>query len=68
MTVFIVHSGEYSDFSIDGIFTSRQKADAYIASKPKHKQSSWTCDAPNVTEIPVDDIPDGWRFWDCVED
>lgn len=47
-TIYIVTSGEYSDYSIDGVFDSREKAETYIAYERAHGRYHY--DKPNIEE------------------
>jgi len=54
MTVYIVTSGEYSDYGINVVFSTREKADAYV----KIHNRGGPYDSAGVEEYEVDDIGD----------
>ena len=62
--VFIVTSGEYSDYSIDAVFSHREMADAYVTARNTHGRS-WSNPFANVEVWPLD-LPAGkWKLT-CV--
>jgi predicted glycosyl hydrolase (DUF1957 family) len=48
MRVFVVTTGNYSDYGIDSIFSTREKAEAYV------KKNSHVLDCVNIDEWEVD--------------
>ena len=55
MTVYIVTSGEYSDYGIDAIFSTYDKAEKFIALKNDEKNSYLWHEEYNIEEYAVDD-------------
>lgn len=55
MSVFLLTSGEYSDYRVVGVFSTRDKAEAAVPFYPSR---------PEVEEY-VLDVPmhPGWHFW-----
>jgi hypothetical protein len=63
-TVYLVTVGEYSDYRVVGVFSSRHKAEAFRNEFPfTHRYS----DEPQIEEYPLDPerplLPDGWQFY-----
>ena len=56
---YIVTSGEYSDYSIEGVFSTQEKAEAYIASK------TWGYSQPLIEIFTVDHMvaKPGYSFY-----
>jgi hypothetical protein len=51
MKIYIVESGEYSDRIIEGVFSTREKAEEYIK---YHRYDSWYGDTFRITEYDLD--------------
>lgn len=52
MKVYLVSHGEYSDYQIDGVFSTSDKADAYIGPSKEHYAAEWEVDDPEVVSNP----------------
>lgn len=48
--VYVVTRGEYSDYHVVGIFSTKKKAECYI------KSSTWTDDKPSMFECELDEL------------
>lgn len=68
-TIYIVTSGCYSDYSIDAVFSTKEKAEAYIVSlnEPKDKYGP-----SQIEEYELDEDGDylvsGGKYWDVEMD
>jgi hypothetical protein len=55
--IYLVSTGSYSDYSIVGAFSTREKAEAFVA----------VCEGSRIEEVPIDNMPtDGrtpWMVW-----
>lgn len=68
--VYVVTNGEYSDFHIEAIFTTREKAEAFLNSREKGDYDNW-----EMYEYPIDypdfiadKIANGYRLFKVVMD
>jgi len=52
--VYLVSSGEYSDYSINGAFSSREKAQAFIEHEQKRQASARYRDSYDIEEYVLD--------------
>ena len=54
MKVYIVTSGEYSDYRINAVFSTKEKAEDYLAAEPSNVET------PEIEEYEMDMPPSEW--------
>lgn len=60
MYIYIVTSGEYSEYHIDGVFTSRKRAEEFLQAEKREFDDDYcieTYEANNKDKISVDNFP-----------
>jgi len=55
MKIYIVTSGDYSDYGVDAVFSTKEKADAYVATA--RANGDFSCCVNNPDEWELDAIP-----------
>ena len=64
MTVYVVTSGSYSDYGIEGIFSTREKAQAYIDLFRGEDGKDRHCDSFNdIEEKLLDELEGSQVYW-----
>lgn len=53
MTIYVVTSGEYSDYHIDAVFTDRRQAELYCAATDS-RRAEWDYDSCSIEEYETD--------------
>lgn len=59
-TIYVVTSGEYSGYSINALFSTRELAEAYCAAVSESRKGSIYA-TPEIEEWALDEFSDRWR-------
>jgi hypothetical protein len=55
MTVYIVTGHDYDGEWVEGVYSTKEKADSHVAVRYAEKQSRWNAEGWNVEEWKLDD-------------